>query len=71
MVGGSPPWAFTEALEHRYFLAEVNAYGGKPRRYYTTNRLANTVYSRGDPCGRPVTTALEKRCHAVRKEGQR
>jgi hypothetical protein len=30
----------------------------KGRPYYTTNRLVKLVYSRDDPCGRPICIKL-------------
>src|SRR5438552_32061 len=32
----------------------------RDRPYYTTNRLGKPVYSRGDPCGRPISVKLSR-----------
>ena len=47
MAGGAAPLAFTEALEHRYFLASVNVYGSL---LHTTKRPIKAVYGRGGAC---------------------
>src|SRR5712692_10337673 len=50
MLGGSPPWASTEALEHRSFLPSVNAYGSAPCGYPGT-RLHSLCHSPAESAG--------------------
>jgi hypothetical protein len=60
---GSPPEALTEAPILRCAQddssASVNAYGDRPY-YIRLNRPATPVYSRGDPCGRPIGVKLSQ-----------